>query len=49
MYENRPYPYCPNLQPWEKTPQLGIESVYYKNGMFYINGPTWTEQIVEYK
>jgi beta-xylosidase len=49
MYENRPYPYCPNLQPWEKTPQLGIEPVYYKNGMFYINGPTWTEQIVEYK
>jgi len=48
MYEKRPYPYCPELQPWEKTPQMGIEPVYFKNGMFNINGPTWTEQIVEY-
>ena len=48
MYEKRPYPYCPDLQPWEKTPQMGIEPVYYKNGMFYINGPTWTEQVIEY-
>ena len=48
MYEKRSYPYCPNLQPWEKTPQLGIEPVNYKDGMFYINGPTWTEQYVEY-
>ena len=48
MYDKRPYPYCPDLQPWEKTPQLGIEPVYYKDGMFYINGPTWTEQCVEY-
>jgi xylan 1,4-beta-xylosidase len=48
MYEKRPYPYCPDLQPWEKTPQMGIEPVVYKDGMFYINGPTWTEQIVEY-
>ena len=48
MYNERPYPYCPDLQPWEKTPQLGIEPVHYKEGMFYINGPTWTEQCVEY-
>jgi xylan 1,4-beta-xylosidase len=48
MYNERPYPYCPDLQPWEKTPQLGIEPVHYKDGMFYINGPTWTEQCVEY-
>ena len=48
MYNERPYPYCPDLQPWEKTPQLGIEQVHYKEGMFYINGPTWTEQCVEY-
>ena len=48
MYDKRPYPYCPDLQPWEKTPQLGIEPVKYKNGMFYIVGPTWTKQCVEY-
>jgi xylan 1,4-beta-xylosidase len=48
MYDKRPYPYCPDLQSWEKTPQLGIEPVYYRNGMFSINGPTWTEQLVEY-
>jgi beta-xylosidase len=48
MFENRPYPYCPDLQPWEKTPQMGIEPVFYKDGMFYIAGPTWTEQTLEY-
>lgn len=48
MYEKRPYPYSPNLEPWEKTPQLGIEPIYYKNGMFFIDGPTWTEQKIEY-
>lgn len=48
MYEKRPYPYCPDLQPWEKTPQMGIEPVYYKDGMFYIKSPTWTEQIIKY-
>lgn len=44
MYEDRTYPYSPNLKPWEKLPQLGIEPVTYKDGMFYIEGPTWTEQ-----
>jgi xylan 1,4-beta-xylosidase len=48
MYDKRPYPYCPDLEPWEKTPQLGIEPVYYRNEMFYIRGPTWTKQGVEY-
>ncbi|MFC2138423.1 glycoside hydrolase family 43 protein [Bacteroidota bacterium] len=48
MYEKRPYPYCPELQEWEKTPQMGYEPVYYENDRFYINGPTWTEQIVNY-
>ncbi len=48
MYEKRPYPYSQTLQPWEKTPQLGIEPVHYKDGMFYINGPTWTEQVIDY-
>jgi hypothetical protein len=27
---------------------MGIEPVRYKNGMFYIKGPSWTEQTVEY-
>jgi len=27
---------------------MGIEPVTYKDGMFYIHKPTWTEQIVEY-
>ncbi len=48
MYDKRPYPYCPDLQPWEKTPQLGYEPVIYENGVFSISGPTWTEQTVEY-
>ncbi len=47
-YEQRPYPYCQELQDWEKMPQMGYEPVYYENGRFYINGPTWTEQIIEY-
>jgi xylan 1,4-beta-xylosidase len=49
MYEKRPYPYCPDLQEWEKTPQMGIEPVDYKNGAFHIKGPTWTEQTIEYE
>jgi xylan 1,4-beta-xylosidase len=49
MYEKRPFPYCSELQDWEKTPQMGIEPVFYKNGSFYIKGPTWTVQIVDYK
>jgi beta-xylosidase len=48
MYDKRPYPYSQDLQDWEKTPQLGIEPVTYTNGMFYIHGPTWTPQAVEY-
>lgn len=48
MYEKRPYPYSQTFEAWEKTPQMGYEPVYYKNGMFYIKGPTWTEQIFNY-
>lgn len=48
MFEDRPYPYSQTLQDWEKEPQMGIEPVTYKDGMFYIHGPTWTEQIFEY-
>jgi xylan 1,4-beta-xylosidase len=48
MDEKRPYPYCPDLRDWERTPQLGIEPVTFENGLFHIQGPTWTEQVVEY-
>ena len=48
MYEKRPYPYSQTFQTWELTPQMGIEPVTYKAGMFYIAGPTWTEQTIEY-
>jgi len=48
MYEKRPYPYSQTFQSWELTPQMGIEPVTYKDGLFYIAGPTWTEQIIEY-
>ena len=48
MYDKRPYPYCSKLKSWEKVPQLGIEPVHFKNGRFYINGPTWTKQCVRY-
>jgi len=48
MYEKRPYPYSQTFEAWEKTPQMGFEPVYYKDGRFYIKGPTWTEQVVEY-
>jgi beta-xylosidase len=48
MYEKRQYPYSQSFEPWELGPQMGIEPVHYKDGMFYINPPTWTEQIIKY-
>jgi len=48
MDEKRPYPYSQTFQSWELGPQMGIEPVHYRNGMFYIDGPTWTEQIIKY-
>jgi xylan 1,4-beta-xylosidase len=49
MDEKRPYPYSQTFEKWEKFPQMGIEPVYYANGTFYINPPTWTEQMVPIK
>ena len=49
MYDKRPYPYSQTFQSWENFPQLGIEPVHYANGTFYINPPTWTEQIITIK
>jgi xylan 1,4-beta-xylosidase len=48
MFDKRPYPYSQTFKPWEYTPQMGIEPVYYRDGRFYIKSPTWTEQIVNY-
>ena len=47
MDEQRSYPYCHNLEDWEKTPQLGIEPVSFKDGRFWIDGPTWVERRIE--
>ena len=48
MFEKRPYPYAQTLFPWEPTPQMGLERVRYENGMFYIDGPNFTERSVQY-
>jgi xylan 1,4-beta-xylosidase len=32
----------------QSKPQLGIEPVYFKNGIFSISGPTWTGQTISY-
>ncbi|HPM31509.1 MAG TPA: family 43 glycosylhydrolase [Chryseolinea sp.] len=48
MDEKRPYPYSQAFEPWEKTPQLGIEPVYYEDGIFLIKEPTWTKVSIEY-
>lgn len=48
MDEKRPHPYAQPLLDWEKEPQLGISPVRYENGRFHIDGPTWTEQVVEW-
>ncbi len=48
MFEKRPFPYCQTFESWELTPQMGYEPMYFENGRFYINGPTWTEQIITY-
>jgi len=36
------------LADWQKVPQLGIEPLHFRNGIFAIDGPTWTEQTVRY-
>lgn len=48
IYAKDPYPFGPKLKEWEKVPQMGIEPVIFKNGRFYINGPTWSKQCVKY-
>lgn len=46
MFEKRAYPYSQTFKSWELPPQMGYERVTYKDGRFYIEGPTWTEQTV---
>jgi hypothetical protein len=29
--------------------QLGIEPLLFENGVFKVNGPTWTEQVVTWE
>lgn len=48
MDEHRPYPYAQTFEEWERWPQLGISPVRFEQGRFYIDGPTWTEQVVKY-
>jgi len=48
MYQKRQYPYSQTFEDWELYPQLGIEPVYYKDGIYHIEGPTWTEQALLY-
>lgn len=48
MYDKRPYPYSQTFEAWEAYPQLGYEPLEYRDGRFFIGGPTWTEQAVEY-
>ena len=36
------------LADWQKVPQLGIEPLRFRNGIFAIDGPTSTEQTVRY-
>ena len=48
LYEKRPYVSGQLYNGWEDYPQLGYEPVEYRDGRFYIDGPSWTEQIVKY-
>ncbi len=33
----------------DTAPQLGIEPLEFRNGRFYVNGPTWTEQTIRWQ
>jgi len=46
MDADRPHPYAQPLAEWEKVPQLGFEPVEYRDGRFFIKGPTWMAQKV---
>jgi len=46
FYKGQPFPSVNEMK--EPKPQMGIEPVTFKNGIFTIGGPTWTEQTVRY-
>lgn len=46
FYEGQPFPSVNEMA--EPKPQMGIEPLYFRNGIFAIDGPTWTEQTVKY-
>jgi xylan 1,4-beta-xylosidase len=48
MFEGRADPGNRLRAAWEAYPQLGYEPVAYRDGRFFINGPTWIEQVVTY-
>ena len=46
FYEGQPFPSVNEMA--EPKPQMGIEPVYFRDGIFTIGKPTWTEQTVKY-
>jgi beta-xylosidase len=44
----QPIPGSPIPEYRDTAPQLGIEPLYFSNGKFSVNGPTWTEQVVKW-
>jgi beta-xylosidase len=38
----------PVIEYRDTTPQLGIEPLHFRNGTFVVDGPTWTEQVVQW-
>lgn len=45
---DKPIPDSPILEYEDTLPQLGFEPLHYSNGLFSIQGPTWTEQVVNW-
>ncbi|MES2277248.1 MAG: hypothetical protein V4592_14570 [Bacteroidota bacterium] len=46
FYKGQPFPSVNEIG--EPKPQMGIEPLFFKNGIFTIGGPTWTKQTVKY-
>ncbi|WP_171972449.1 glycoside hydrolase family 43 protein [Mucilaginibacter polytrichastri] len=46
FYKGQKFPGLNEME--EPKPQLGIEPLYFRNGLFAIDGPTWTEQTIKY-
>lgn len=46
FYKGQPFPSRNEMA--EPKPQMGIEPLYFRNGIFTMGGPTWTQQTVKY-